>query len=56
MPKCINCGEPGESHEWKIARRRGWCLIGDMKYRPQTDAPRPVNKFIGKINYKRKGH
>jgi hypothetical protein len=56
MPPCINCGEPGESHEWKVARRRGRCPIGGMKYRPRTDKPKPVSKVIGRAIYKKRNH
>jgi hypothetical protein len=50
MPSCVNCGERGRDHEWKVARRRGRCRVGGMKYRPRTDKPKPVQQSYRKGN------
>jgi hypothetical protein len=57
MPICKSCEHRGEDHNWKVQRVRGHCMSPQCicsRYVPLTDRPRPVNRLMGRLLYKKR--
>ena len=62
-PTCWNCGNrsahcPFYFEKYQRGRKRGQCRDPDCdcaKYVPLSDRPRPINKFAGRLLYRKRG-
>ena len=56
MPLCEHCEHLGKLHNWTVRRFWGHCMYPNCdctKYIPDTDKPKPFNRYIGRMTYKR---
>lgn len=57
MPICKTCAHGATDHYWRIERLRGQCMqrrCDCVKYVPLSDQPKPLNRFVGKLLYRRR--
>lgn len=57
MPICKTCDHAASDHNWIVERVRGRCVLRRCecrKYVPLTVSPKPLNRFVGRLLYRRR--